>query len=538
MSYRVCIPTAGTGSRLGELTKYINKSLVSLANRPILSHIIELFPQECEFVIALGHRGNLVREFLELAYPGRSFFYSEVSPYEGPGSGLGLSLLACRQHLQQPFVFISCDTLVEESIPAPDHNWMAYAEAPNLSPYRTLKVEADRVAAICEKGIGETGTHKPYIGLAGISDYSAFWAAMESGGDAAVETGESHGLRGLLDRGVSACRFTWHDTGIPEALAAARQLYQEPDAPNILEKANEAIWFVGDRVIKYSDDRSFIANRVLRSRELGDYIPSMIDARANMYSYRRAPGCVFSEVSTRPLFLDLLAHSRNFWQVQALEPDSLARFGKVCRKFYRDKTLERVQLFYRVTGRRDGTEAINDCPMPTLASMLEKLDWDWMAEGLPGRFHGDFHFENILWSEATRKFVFLDWRQDFGGDISIGDIYYDLAKLLHGLIVNHELISKDQYQIDWKTSAIQFDLLRKHRLVECESTYYGWLADNGYDVEKVRVLTALIYLNIAALHHDPYRDLLYALGKYLLADHFDRRNQLHDLFSAGAPTTV
>ena len=34
--------------------------------------------------------------------------------------------------------------------------------------------------------------------------------------------------------------------------------------------------------------------------------------------------------------------------------------------------------------------------------------------------------------------------------------------------------------------------------------------------KKVWVLTALIYLNIAALHHHPYSLLLYALGKSIL----------------------
>ena len=69
MSFKVVIPTAGIGSRLQGYTKYINKSLVGIANRPTISHLIELFPPDCEFVIALGHKGNLVRDFLELAYP-------------------------------------------------------------------------------------------------------------------------------------------------------------------------------------------------------------------------------------------------------------------------------------------------------------------------------------------------------------------------------------------------------------------------------------------------------------------------------------
>ena len=80
MSYRVCIPTAGTGSRLGGLTKYVNKSLVGIANRPMLSHLIEQFPEDVEFVIALGHKGHLVKEFLGLAYPQRKFFFADYFP--------------------------------------------------------------------------------------------------------------------------------------------------------------------------------------------------------------------------------------------------------------------------------------------------------------------------------------------------------------------------------------------------------------------------------------------------------------------------
>ena len=127
MTYRVVIPTAGIGSRLEKLTNYINKSLVSISNRPILSHIIDQFPKKCEFVIALGHKGKLVREFLELAYPDRVFYFVNIDPYEGNGSGLGYSLLSCKKYLQEPFIFTSCDTLVNESIPGPDYNWMGYS---------------------------------------------------------------------------------------------------------------------------------------------------------------------------------------------------------------------------------------------------------------------------------------------------------------------------------------------------------------------------------------------------------------------------
>jgi aminoglycoside phosphotransferase (APT) family kinase protein len=187
-------------------------------------------------------------------------------------------------------------------------------------------------------------------------------------------------------------------------------------------------------------------------------------------------------------------------------------------KFYKDKTFERVDLFFKNFEKRDGTENINGFAMPTVKTLLNNIDWNWLASGLPRRFHGDLHFENILWSEKKQTFTFLDWRQDFAGSLTIGDVYYDLAKLMHGLIVCHELIAQDMYEVTWNESSIHYDLYRKQILVECECFFEAWIVKNGYDLAKVHTLTALIYLNIAALHHYPYSLLLFSLGKSMLAN--------------------
>ena len=159
--------------------------------------------------------------------------------------------------------------------------------------------------------------------------------------------------------------------------------------------------------------------------------------------------------------------------------------------------------------------------MPSLQDLLNKIDWKWICSGLAGRFHGDFHFENILYSKSDKKFTFLDWRQDFAGNLSFGDIYYDLAKLMHGLIVNHGVVVNNQYNISWKEGEIKFDIQRKQNLVECEKRLNAWMKENNYDLKKVKVLTALIFLNIATLHHYPYSLLLYGLGKKMLKDELD-----------------
>jgi hypothetical protein len=348
---------------------------------------------------------------------------------------------------------------------------------------------------------------------------------MEQGGDTAIATGEAHGMRSLLPNTIQAHAFTWYDTGNLEALAQTRQRYREPDEPNILEKANEAIWFVGNTVIKFSDDKKFITNRVKRVEQLQGYVPEVTGAERHMYRYPKVQGKVLSEVITLPLFDRLLDHCCHFWEKKTLTAPETEAFQETCMKFYRDKTFERVALFYKNFDRKDGSEVINGKEMIELDIMLNSVDWNWLANGLPGRFHGDFHFENILWSAIDQKFVFLDWRQDFGGNLSTGDIYYDFAKLLHGLIISHELIAGDFYQVDWRSDAIDYDFHRKQLLVECERHFGTWLEGNGYDINKVWVLTALIYLNIAALHHHPYSLLLYTLGKNMLAHELEQSNE-------------
>ena len=97
-----------------------------------------------------------------------------------------------------------------------------------------------------------------------------------------------------------------------------------------------------------------------------------------------------------------------------------------------------------------------------------------------------------------------------------------MTKLLHGLIISHELIAGNFYNVDWQSDSINYDFHRKQILVDCERRFGVWLEQQGHDRKKVGVLTALIYLNIAALHHSPYSLMLYALGKSMLKSELEK----------------
>ncbi len=87
---------------------------------------------------------------------------------------------------------------------------------------------------------------------------------------------------------------------------------------------------------------------------------------------------------------------------------------------------------------------------------------------------------------------------------------------MHGLIVNHKIVENNLFDIEWKDDVLNFDINRKYSLVECEIYFNNWLDKKRYCSKKVNLLTSLIYLNIAGLHHYPYSELLFGLGKSML----------------------
>lgn len=516
MEYKVLLPTAGTGSRLRELCKYLNKSLVSVANKPTISYIIEKFPEEVPIVVALGYRGELVKEYLSLTYPHRQFEYSYVTPFEGPGSGLGLTIIKCKHFLQCPFIFISCDTIVSESIPNPHSNWMGWSYSDKSGEFRTIRIEDNKVIEIREKNKISSDTHV-YIGLAGIKDYEIFWDSMGNGySHGAIEIGEVFGIRALIENGVIPYKFKWFDTGNLETLTKTRNAFKKQNAPNILEKPNEAIWFVNGTIVKYSNDIQFVRNRVKRAKFIDGFCPKIIGVTTHMYKYKEITGDVLSRIVSLPLFDKLLDFSQKFWLVSKLSKEKKRYYSKLCMSFYKEKTKERIDRFFKTFKKEDAVEIINGIEIPKISEMLASIDWKWLTDGLFGRYHGDYHMENIIYNHNKDSFCLLDWRQDFCGSIDIGDIYYDFAKINHGLIMSHEIVTNNLYSIDEKNDKITFDFNRKHMLVECEKKFKHFINSENHDYRKVETLTSLIFLNIAALHHYPYSLLLYYLGKSYL----------------------
>ena len=96
---KVCILTAGRGSRIGNLCENINKALLPINHKAIITQIIEQFNKSDTFVIGLGYKSYQVKKYLKIAHPERKFIFVNIKNHNGVGSGPGLSLLSCKKYL-------------------------------------------------------------------------------------------------------------------------------------------------------------------------------------------------------------------------------------------------------------------------------------------------------------------------------------------------------------------------------------------------------------------------------------------------------
>ena len=131
------------------------------------------------------------------------------------------------------------------------------------------------------------------------------------------------------------------------------------------------------------------------------------------------------------------------------------------------------------------------------------------------RFHGDFILENII--DTGKDFSLIDWRQDFGGSLVGGDVYYDLAKLNHNLIFNHNLVNKGLFEIEVREDRINCDILTSSLMNECQTILHEFLLSKNLSQYKVDLLTPIIWLNMSPLHEYPINTFLFYFGKYKLA---------------------
>jgi NDP-sugar pyrophosphorylase family protein/mannose-6-phosphate isomerase-like protein (cupin superfamily) len=508
----VLILAAGLGTRLGNLTKEINKALLPINNRAIISHIIDKFPKEYEFIIAIGYKGDSVREYCELAFPTHKFTFVEIDNVDGINSGPGYSALQCKELLQRPFYITTCDCLIDSPMPHLDGNWLGIQPTSYPEKYSTVQLSGNDIIGYSNKN--ENGYDMAFIGLAGIWDYEVFWEQLETN----IVEGEIVSAFKIPSNypTFKSKKLKWLDTGNLDDLNKTKEYLN--DKPLSLQKDNSEITYKeGNTFIKFTPNKSVLNNRIIRAKKLGNKIPDNFKYTNNFISYKWQEGNTLYEIDMFEVYVKFLEELKSNISTQI--PNSIEHI----EKFYVDKTNERLNLFIDKTNTNYYVEShnINGIDYPSMKSIFSKIDFkQFDSNPFYMVFHGDLQFDNIVYNLGQKKFTYIDWRESFGGYTSAGDIYYDLAKMYGGCIIPYDKMkNEDNITFVQGDYSVKYSYNVSTDLTKFKAVYEEWIVNNGFDLNKVKLLTAIIFLNMSPLHDGKFGNMLWFKSIEMLYDY-------------------
>ena len=506
----LCILTAGSGSRLNEYSTLINKALLPINKKAAISHIIDNFPKETKLVVAIGHLGDQVKDFLNLSYPKRNITFVKIKNYAGKNSGPGRSLLDCKTYLKKDFYFVSCDTLWKRKISNNENcNWMGVSKELFYNPKEYCNLLSDKKKIIDVKDkMYAAKNYKHFIGLAYIKDHNLFWSAFKTMKKNAGEYQVIEGFKKLIKFSiVKEKKLEWYDIGSFKNYNTTLKKYENFN----FRKTNEFIYIDKNKITKFINSRIKIKKLITRTKKI-KLFPKIIKFKKQFIQYKYIHGEIFYNLINRNNFDKLLYFlDTKLWKITKKR-----YITELCKKFYHIKTLERIELFLnKYNQKKDLKTKINGTLVPSIDVMMNYVPWQKIYSGVPSKIHGDLQFDNIIFDK--NNFFLIDWREDFGGNLNYGDLYYDLAKLYGGIEMNYDIIKKGNFSYSEKKNNIFYEFdSRKSLMSMIKKQYEKFILHKNLSLEKIEILKCLIYINMSPLHEYPFDKLLFAHGKYQL----------------------
>ena len=247
-------------------------------------------------------------------------------------------------------------------------------------------------------------------------------------------------------------------------------------------------------------------------------VPAFTYSDRNIYAYNRVDGHNMYQNFTNKKFEDFLKwYEANFVYTAKTCKENQEEHIKDCRKFYQNKTYQRVKQFLDTKPEHYYLKhKINGLDCHSISEILLLLDWDKLCDGTPIEFHGDLNFGNVLYD--GKKFYAIDWREYFGNDKFVGDLYYDLGKLYAGLCLSwDELKDENKISMNINNREVNFSLDRIGLLAQTRQNLVNWCRLKHYNIDKIKTIASLSYLNMAPLHTEKLGNLLFFKSVYNLS---------------------
>lgn len=530
---KVFITTSGTGSRLFDLTKYTNKSMIKIGKKPVISYIIDEYPEDTEFVISLGYFGDHIKQFLTLAYPDKKFTFVYVDKYEGPGSSQVYSQLQAEKYLQEPFIYHDCDTIIENlqsQIPMKfNYNFMVGYET-NAELYDAFDYDVQNMNII--------KTHmKPdslngmlaYVGIVGVYDYKEFWNKLHLAYENETVPHDFlvYHKYDLFKNNLKAIKINnWTDTGNVAGVKNARKNCK--DKFNILDKNDQAIFVINNKVLKFFARNGMVDRLLNHYRRIEKFVMPIKSYSDNFicYDWKDAENAIdrMNPIRFKALLDDL--HKRGLWKDQEnLNDATLKLFEKCKEKFYLQKNIDRVEEYKNLFNISEDKDIyVNDILIPkkyTIAYMLNEFSKLPEFNNIKiSNWHGDFTLDNIIFDAKTKNYTLLDWRDSFGNIVEYGDKFYDFGKMLHNINLNFNSVYNELYDIiEEPDNSFWLNIQGNTNVLRCEEVLKEFIHTHYPEVrwEFIEMIAGMCWVSMASLHAlDPISKWLFYNGKLMM----------------------
>ena len=506
MPETVVIPTAGTGSRMGNLVDRMHKCMLPYLGKPIIAHIIDAFPRDTRFIIPVGHYNWHVKSLIRAMYRDRSVEFVEIANYKGLGAGTAHTLLECQAGINSAFWYVACDTYFNDVLPigqlSKDTYFTKSVPTHRSDLYTMFRKSGNELEISFKQAQNEDWT--AFTGLMYIADHQGFF-------DRLIKTTSTEFIDSLAANGELHPLESWIDMGNrDDYLAAVRK-----SEPYDFTKKDEMIWMVNGKVLKWAAIWEHMKQRKIRAEKIGDaVVPENVEFVDQMLVYDMIDG----NTAYHSMSPDLLPRVLTWLKTDVWKPVPTGNFRDSCMEFYRTKSRDRILGFVNEHRPVLHAKSVNGVAVGNWSNYLSSINWEYLAtENRPAWIHGDLQFDNVI-VKPNGELRAIDWRPCFGQERFAGDIYYDLAKLLGGCIIDYSKIKKNEFSVTNDGKGNYELTIPSVDIENARGTILAFTSDMGMDTKKVEQLVPLIFWNMAPLHAPPFNDLLWCLGLKLFSE--------------------
>lgn len=489
----IIVQAGGKGTRLEHLTQNKPKALVPVANRPMLFHLFEKYPNS-EFVIIGDYKFDVLERYL------RAFAkvkYSLVRGTGHTGTCAGIAEALDRLPPATPFLLIWSDLVLPEDfiIPEPLHDMVGLSQG-----FRCRwRYENDCFEEITSEDSGVAG----------------FFVFTEKDRIKDVPT-DGEFVRWLKDKRMKFQRLLLPSTKEYGLLEEYNRLTPEKCRPfNQIEIRK-------DRVIKQPVDAQGV---LLAEREAKWYetvknmgfhnIPRVYEMKpltlericgGNVYDYGVLP-----KEQRQNILQEIICCLKKLHTLDCRPADSESVY-----KAYVQKTFERLEKVRDlVPFASEEVIVINGHSCRNIFYHRKEIE-ALIQKNMPRDFcpiHGDCTFSNIMMREDLSP-VLIDPRGYFGHTEFFGDADYDWAKLYYSLKGDYDQFNLKRFSLSIEENGVELSI-KSNGWQDLEDDFFESLGET-VSMQKIKLLHALIWLSLTTYAWENYDSVCGAFYNGLL----------------------